>query len=125
MTRGPVSEQALEWALAIAERRGNVYFFERGRESPCDFQVVNDHEDVFVSVKRTRSLHRPVAMLGAEYREQVRKLRAVPGNPAVTRELWVCSRAGRWRFFRVGETGLAEHRSDGYPAMIPGRGRLP
>lgn len=124
MTRGPVSEQALEWALAIAERRGNVYFFERGRESPCDFQVINDHEDVLVRVKRTRSLHRPVAMLGAEYREQVRKLRAVPGNPAVTRELWVCSRAGRWRFFRVCGNGLAEYGADGNPAGMPERGRL-
>lgn len=108
MTRGPVSEQAIEWALPLAHLRGTVYFFRKDRECPCDFEIVNNQEVVFVRVKRTRCLHRPLLELETEYHEAVLRLRAVPSAPSVSRELWVCSRHGRWRFFRIMEAGMEE-----------------
>ena len=108
MTRGPVSEQAIAWAVALAAVRGTVYDFRKQRECPCDFQIVSSSGIAFVRVKRTRCLHRTAEELGAECRDHVLRLRAVPRAPAVTRELWICSRSGRWRFFRVTDTGLDE-----------------
>jgi hypothetical protein len=108
MTRGPVSEQAIEWALPIAAQRGAVYFFRPDRECPCDFQIVSSSGVVFVRVKRTRCHHHAAEELGAECRDHLLRLRAVPKAPGLTRELWVCSRSGRWRFFRVTNTGLEE-----------------
>jgi hypothetical protein len=110
MTRGPVSEQAIEWALPLAHQRGSVYFFRKDRECPCDLQIVNGREVVFVRVRRTRCLHRPVPDLEADCHEHVLRLRAVPVSPQVYRELWICSRRGTWRFFRITETGIEEIR---------------
>jgi len=114
MTRGPVSEQAIEWALPLAHLRGTVYFFRKDRECPCDFQIVNSREVVFVRVRWTRCLHRPVPDLETDCHEHVLRLRAVPVSPQVCRELWICSRRGTWRFFRITETGMEE-----YPGPVP------
>ena len=119
MTRGPVSEQAIEWALPLAHQRGSVYFFRKDRECPCDLQIVNSREVVFVRVRRTRCLHRPVPDLETDCHEHVLRLRAVPGSPPVCRELWICSRRGRWRFFRITETGMEEIQ-DPHSATSPG-----
>jgi hypothetical protein len=115
MTRGPVSDQAIEWAIPIAQARGAVYYFRKDRECPCDFEIVSSREVVFVRVKRTRCLHRPVPELEADCHEQVLRLRAVPVSPSVCRELWICSRRGTWRFFRITATGMEE-----YPGPITG-----
>ncbi|OPY36408.1 MAG: hypothetical protein A4E35_01947 [Methanoregula sp. PtaU1.Bin051] len=120
MTRGPVSEQAITWALPIAAQRGTVYFFRPDRESPCDFEIVSSREVVFVRVKRTRCFHRTAEELEADCREHVLRLRAVPKAPSISRELWVCSRYGRWRFFRVTEAGIEELPVP-VPATSPGQ----
>lgn len=122
MTRGPVSEQAIEWAAALAALRGTVYYFRKQRECPCDFEIVNDREVVFVTAKRTRCLHRSVAELAAGYNEAVLRLRAVPPNTTVSRELWVFSRQGKYRLFRVTAAGMEELPG---PVPAPPSGRVP
>jgi len=107
MTRGPDSEKAIEWAAAIAAQQGDVYFFRKNRDRPCDFLIVNGSEIIVVATKRTRRLYRPVAELTAEYREAIEKLRAVP-NPAIELQLWLFSRKGRYRVFRVTAAGIGE-----------------
>ena len=107
MTRGPDSEQAVAWAKDRAELQGDVYLFRKNRDRPCDFLIVNDRRIIFVAVKRTRSLYRPVEDLGAEYQEAVLRLRMVK-NPSVERQLWLFSRRGKYRTFRVTATGIEE-----------------
>jgi len=85
-----------------------VFFLRQDPECPCDFQVLNNREVVFVRVKRSRCLHCSVAEMEALYRESILRLRAIPLSPSVRRELWVCSRYGRWRFFRIMENGIEE-----------------
>jgi hypothetical protein len=108
MTRGPVSEQAIAWALPLARLRGTVYCLGNGPESPCHFEIVSSREIVFVRVKRTRCLHQSPGDLEMECRDHILRLRAIPAPSSCYRELWVCSRYGRWRFFRVTETGIGE-----------------
>jgi len=108
MTRGPVSGIALEEALPLAKLRGMVFFLRPDPECPCDFEVLNNREVVFVRVKRSRCLHCSLAEMEALYRESILKLRVIPLSPSARRELWVCSRYGRWRFFRIMENGIEE-----------------
>ena len=108
MTRGPISEIALEEALPIAKLRGRVFFLRPDPECPCDFQILNNREDVFVRVKRSRCLYCSLAEMEALYRESIQKLRLIPLSASVQRELWVCSRYGRWRFFRITDSGMEE-----------------
>lgn len=107
MTRGPDSEKAIEWAAAIAALRGDVWFFRKIRDRPCDFMIVNESENIFVATKRTRRLYRSVGELEAEYREMIENLRAVP-NPAIERQFWLFSRKGRYRIFRITPAGMEE-----------------
>jgi len=108
MSRGPVSEKALDTALPLAAMRGTVYFLKPGRESPADFEIVNKQGVTLISVRMSRCLHIPLADLEAEYGDAIFRLRAVPISPAVYRELWLCSRYGRWRFFEIRDRDIIE-----------------
>ncbi len=108
MSRGPNSAKALAEALAIAGRRGSVILIQQGRESPCNFQIVGRRESVFVTVKMSRNIRGSAQDFEARYREDVFRLRMIFGSPNVRKELWVRSRYGRWRFFEITDTGIAE-----------------
>lgn len=108
MSRGPVSEKAFTDALALARRRGSVILIRPGRDSPCDFEIVNRHESVFVTMKLSRNFHCGVEEIAAKYREEIFRLRMIMGPANVRKELWVRSRYGRWRFFEVSDTGITE-----------------
>lgn len=108
MSRGPVSEKALEKALSFAAMRGAVYFFLSGREAPADFEIVNKEGVTFISVKMARCLHSPIATLELRYLDALSRFRAVPVAPNVFCELWLVSRYGRWRFFEVRHRDLIE-----------------
>jgi len=108
MSRGPASEKALEKALSFASQRGAVYFLQQGREVPADFEIVNNQGVTFISVKMSRCIHNPAPYFEYLYRETIAHLRAVPASVAVAGELWLVSRYGRCRFFRVQPSGLSE-----------------
>ena len=108
MSRGPVSERALEEALALARKRGIIIPIRPGRDSPCSFQVVGRSELVFVTVKLSRQFHGIAEDIGHQYREDIFRLRIIIGPPGTRRELWVRSRYGRWRFFDVTDSGITE-----------------
>lgn len=108
MSRGPVSEKALSAALALAGKRGSVILIRPGRDSPCNFEIVSRHENVFVTVKPSRNFHGSPQDIEWQFREEIFRLRMIRGPSIVKKELWVCSRYGRWRFFEVTDTGIAE-----------------
>ena len=108
MSRGPVSETAFADAQALARKRGSVIHILPGRDSPCNFGIVNRHESVFVTVKLSRNFHGSAEEIEAQYREEIFRLRMIRGPANVRKELWVRSRYGRWRFFEVTDTGITE-----------------
>ena len=108
MSRGPVSETALADALALAKKRGSVILIRPGRDSPCNFEIVSRRETVFVTVKMSRNIRGSVQDIEARYREEIFRLRMIFGSAHVRKELWIRSRYGRWRFFDVMDTGIAE-----------------
>jgi len=115
VTKGPVSEQAIAWALPLARLRGTVYSLLGVTDSPCHLAIMSSREIVFIRVKRTRCLHQSAGQLEMECQDHILRLRAIPSPPSCCRELWVCSRYGRWRFFRVTEAGIEE-----IPGPVPG-----
>jgi hypothetical protein len=56
-------------------------------------------------------------------------LRLIPSPPAISRELWICSPKGAWRFFRIGDDSVTELGIDGEPlttrvagtVVVPGK----
>jgi hypothetical protein len=108
VSRGPVSEKALSKALHIASLRGAVYFLQPGREVPAIFVIVNNQGVTFISVRMSRRIHCSGPDFEHMYRETIAHLRSVPASVAVTCELWLFSRYGRCRFFRVQPSGLLE-----------------
>lgn len=108
MSRGPNSQKAIDGALPLAALQGTVYVLQPGRECPADFEIVGVQGVIFVAVKMTRCLHASLADIGFRYSDAIFRLRAVPISPSVFRELWLCSRNGRWRFFEIRSKGLVE-----------------
>ena len=48
-------------------------------------------------------------------------LRTLPGSGLVTRELWLYSKKGIWRYFRVTDSGIEEIGPDGEPLIPAGK----
>jgi hypothetical protein len=40
-------------------------------------------------------------------------LRLIVSSPAISRELWICSPKGAWRFFSIGDESITELVADG------------
>ena len=108
MSRGPVPWQAIKAALAIARARGVVTLCQRSRESVCDIVVHAKGVTIDAMVRRCRRLHAPVAEIEWQFADAITRLRLVPEDPCRSRELWVCSPYGVFRFFRLLGSGLVE-----------------
>jgi hypothetical protein len=115
MTRGRLPQKALDDALPLAKRRGAVFHFRQEEACVADLVIVSAARIIFVRVKRTRRLYCSVGEIEEQYRESIMLFRTLPPLGSLFRELWIWSTYGKWRFFRVEETGLAEIDSNGQP----------
>jgi hypothetical protein len=112
MTRGPAPVIWKETALPIAQNRGQVMIFSHSVHNLADFVIVGSGTLAFVRMRKVQCLHSSPEKIKADLQEEVDMLRRITGG-SVSRELWPYSRYGVLRFFRVGETGLAELGADG------------
>jgi hypothetical protein len=108
MSRGPRANQTLADAIAIAKIRGTVQMAEPGPEMQYDFTITGSKPSAFVSVKYTEHILMLLAEISRECDEKIRRLRLVAQDTAVSCELWLRSRYGTWRFFRVFAEGIVE-----------------
>lgn len=115
MSRGPPSWRALAEAIPIAQRRGTFQMAGRGPEKLYDFTIVSTLPVAFVRVTSCTCIHVPVAELAIEFRDKILRLRMVMNHDAISRELWVRSRHGTWRFFRLSGECLVELERNGQP----------
>jgi hypothetical protein len=66
--------------------------------------------------------------LKRKFPETITALRLVASSPAISRELWIRSPKGMWRFFRINDESFTELGTDGVPltagtagtAVVPG-----
>jgi hypothetical protein len=97
--------------------RGFVQLAGTGPERIIDFTIVSKIPVAFVRVKYAEEILASLAQLAGDFQEEIRKLRIIARDAAITAELWLRSRHGTWRFFLVSETGLTEIDRLGWPLV--------
>jgi hypothetical protein len=115
MSRGPYPGRTLAAALPIAAIRGTVHRIRLARGSLYDFVISTAVPVAFVRVKYTDRILLTLEEAEKYYHEAITGLRAIVSTENISRELWVRSRHGTWRFFRVMKTSLVELSRDGMP----------
>lgn len=108
MSRGRQPTKNRDTGIAMAQVRGTVMQFVPDPARICDFMIRGAGRIVFVRIKRAARLHCGVPELADEYKEQISRLRMLPGSGPVTRELWLYSKKCAWRYFRVTDAGMEE-----------------
>jgi hypothetical protein len=116
MKRGPEPVKGYEAAIPVALRRGRVMRFRSSPSYVSDFLFYGNGLLVLVCLRLAKRLSRAtIAEISAEYADAIAGLCTVPCGGPVSRELWLYSRHGALRFFRVGAAGLEEIDRDGVP----------
>jgi hypothetical protein len=115
MTRGRPPRQAQREAGPIAGKRGEVWPYQPKCGSPCDFTIMSPGRVAFVFVRHIRRLRCTTIELQRTFPEPIMTLRLIASSPVISRELWICSPRGVWRFFRIGDESFTELGTDGVP----------
>jgi len=115
MKRGPFPLKGLDMAIPVAMKRGSVMLFQPLPEHVCDFTITGNGILALVRLMSAMRLHASIAEISRHYSDAVAGLCTVPFGGPVSRELWLYSRYGTLRFFRVTESGLVEIDGNGFP----------
>jgi hypothetical protein len=115
MSRGPPAFQTLRDAIPIAKARGTVQLAEWGPEALYDFTIAGTKPVAFVCAKFAEHILAVLADIARDYDDEIRRLRLVTQDAAISCELWLRSRYGTWRFFRVTADAIIELGLDGLP----------
>jgi len=99
--------------LLVALARGRVMRFLQNRESVCDFMIIGNGMLIFVRIRKARRVRGMKEEIGREFQDTLGQIRSFPSSDLIIRELWIYSRYGIWRFFRVEDTGIVEICQDG------------
>ena len=119
MTRGRRPLMALREAVLIAKKRGETRQFMHGPGTICNFVIYCLAFVAHVRIKRVTRVHCSPAWIEREVADALADLRAIASGSGISRELWVFLPRGRFRFFRVTDTGL--HRD--FPRRIGDAGK--
>ena len=95
-------------AVPLALMRGHVMVFVRSLLNLGEFLITGNGHFVLVSVRFARKLFAGIAEIEAEFAETITGLRLAPRTGPGSCELWLYSRYGTLRHFRVGDAGLME-----------------
>ncbi|MCK9632676.1 MAG: hypothetical protein M0R30_13680 [Methanoregula sp.] len=117
MTPGPEPREAIREAITNATARGTALDRNLLREARFRFILFCAGLTVFVQVRRTRVHLTSPEDCAAEYRLDILRLRRVPLNGVVARELWLLSPWGTWQYFRILDDRVIEIRADGTPLL--------
>jgi hypothetical protein len=117
MKRGREPVKGYEAAIPVALRRGRVMHFRSSPAYVSEFLFYGNGLLVLVGLRLARRLfHATLAGISAEYADAISGLCTLPCGGPVSRELWLYSRHGALRFFRVGaDGGFTEIDRDGVP----------
>jgi hypothetical protein len=118
MTRGRRLSEAIRLATLIAEKRDEVRHIRHGPGLICNFVIYCAGSLAHVRIKRMRHLRCTLAWLEREAAEELAALHIIASSPAIARELWICSRRGNFRIFRVCDNGVVELDRDGQPLPV-------
>jgi len=115
MRRGPRISQGLTLAIPFALKRGYVMVFMAALLNLAEFLITGNGLFVLVRVRLARRIHVGIADIEAEFADAIAGLRLIPRTGPVSCELWLYSRHGTLRHFRVEDTRLVEIDCYGTP----------
>jgi hypothetical protein len=115
MKRGRPATRGIDDAVTIAQKRGCVMRVTYSPESVCDFFIRTVTFVIFVRVVRFEKIVAPANEIGHECRGIIAELRLFPQSLQIQTELWVYSKHGTYRFFRLTGAGLEEIPQNGEP----------
>jgi len=122
MKRGPEPVKGYDAAIPAALRRGRVMRFRSSPEYAGNFLFYGNGLLVLVCLRLARRLSRAtLAEISADFPEAIAGLSTVPCGGPVSRELWLYSRHGALRFFRVGGDGCLEEIDRDGMAFVDGK----
>jgi hypothetical protein len=108
MKRGPEPAKGFDAALPVAHRRGQVMLFRSAPWYTSNFMIRGNGMIALVSLRFARRIRATIAEITKEYCDAVTTLSSVPRGGPVSIELWLYSRRGTLRCFRIGIDGLEE-----------------
>jgi hypothetical protein len=120
MTKGRPATTGVDDAVVIAHKRGCVMRIVYGLESLSDLVIRTAAYVAFIKTRRTEKITAPIQEIEHEYHNLIAKLRLFPVSAQILRELWIYSKHGTYRFFRIVEAGLVEVDQHGMPVSRPG-----
>jgi hypothetical protein len=108
MPRGRKPLIALSEAKHIAEKRGEVRYFRHEQDMICSFVIYIVGLVAHVRIRRIERIRITPAWLEREAAADLAALRFIVSSPEISRELWVYTPKGLFRFFRVLADSVAE-----------------
>jgi hypothetical protein len=108
MRRGPQISQGLALALPFALKRGHVMIFMAALLNLADLLITGNGLFVLVRVQLARRIRAGIGEIETEFADAIAGLRLVPRTGPVSCELWLYSRHGTLRHFRVEDTRIVE-----------------
>lgn len=108
MARGRKPLVALGDAKHIAEKRGEVRYFQHERDMICSFVIYIVGLVAHVRVRRVERIRITPDWLEREAAADLAALRFIASSPEISRELWIYTPKRLFRFFRVMAGSLAE-----------------
>jgi hypothetical protein len=121
VSRGPKPLRAQEESLSLAERRGLVMRYQQRRGNICDFSIMSPGLVCFVCAMRLVKLSSTPEDILHDSAPAIGDLRFIASSPAISRELWLRTPRGAWRFFRVLDDSILELDCYGMP-LVNGTG---
>jgi len=125
MTKGRPATRGVDDAVVIAHKRGCVMKIVYGLESICDLVIRTAVCVAFIKTRRTEKITATIQEIEHAYHNLISELRLFPVSAQILRELWIYSKHGTYRFFRIGDAGLIELDRHGMPAAEPGATTVP
>ena len=113
MTRGRRPVNAIDEAVEIARRRGNVEQVTGKRDCAFDFIIIEPDRNVFVKVKRSQISFTYVLEILQRYQREIASLHRMALTSVTAREFWVRSPNGTWQFFLIRHDSVLEIRANG------------
>jgi len=108
MKRGPAPNRGIRIAIPVALALGRVMFFMTSPCYPGEFVIAGDGYLGIVRLRLSEKIRATLPEIQEEYSRSVTELASFPRGGPVAYELWLYSRYGGLRFFRITETGLEE-----------------
>ena len=123
MARGRKPLIALNEAKHIAEKRGEVRYFRHEPDMICSFVIYIVGLVAHVRIRRVERIRITPDWLEREAMADLAALRFIVSSPEISRELWIYTPKGTFRFFRVLANSLAELDRNGQ--LMPDQPPIP